>query len=260
MGVLSEWFNGIFSRAIRTEGTGRPDFSPCSECAAHPHNNAGKNSHTGSRQRGIAILPKIIIKCLSTYEWDVQTFFGFYRDFEILVPMPVGSWMKPSDAKSEETNTAGKLEDKPMRSPGGSALALVMLVLFVLLIIMDYSNIIFADSRRGAALDLVKPGMRLTQAERTLNEAGYMTLYIDENPPWLQVSTFTRWPLTADLLHRVFPNSKPDEWLRSRLSNLTRFYIAGAADGTVRFSSDNRPMFSRTWHYPLSSSKTGDFY
>lgn len=164
--------------------------------------------------------------------------------------------MNPFEATSGHTSAPDAETYKPPRSTGGAAIALLLVLLFAALVIMDYSDIVFADSRRQAALDLIKPGMRLTQAERTLNGAGYMTLYVDENPPWVQVSFLNRWPLSAVLLHRTLPNSAADDWLRNRLSGLTRFYVAGKPDGTVKFSSAGEPAFSRSLQGGILTSKS----
>ncbi len=124
----------------------------------------------------------------------------------------------------------------------GPVISVVLVLLFVILMVTDYSNILLSEKRNRAAQDLVKPGMRLTQAERMLNGAGYMTLYIEASPPMLQVSTLSRFPMTAELLHNVIPNSAPDIWLRSKLSGKTRFYLAGEEDGSIQFLANGRPV------------------
>jgi hypothetical protein len=120
----------------------------------------------------------------------------------------------------------------------GVSITIVLLV--ALFIVVDYSDVLFSESRRRAALAVIQPGMRLTQAERELNSAGYLTLYIEETPPVLQVSSLSRVPFTADLLHRIMPNSAPDVWLRAKLSGFTRFYVVAEMDGRVKFTPDGR--------------------
>ncbi len=168
--------------------------------------------------------------------------------------------MTPPESTSQYVE-ASELETPHFsRSFAGPVIPMLLVLLFIVVLLMDYSDIVFADSRRRAALDLIKPGMRLTQAERALNAAGYMTLYVDEHPPWLQVSSLDRWPFTAALLHRLLPNSAPDVWVRARLSGLTRFYVAGESYGAVKFSSDGRATFSPTWHGATLPGRAGDSY
>ena len=114
-----------------------------------------------------------------------------------------------------------------------------LLVVFALLgLTWDFSEVLFARSRRAQALELLTPGMRITQAERTLNNAGFLTLYIDQTPPYLQVSTLTNPPLSARALHKLFPGSLPDDWLREQLTISTRFYVKSDAAGLVRFTPE----------------------
>lgn len=135
---------------------------------------------------------------------------------------------------------AGALDEHRHSRVTGLGITMLVLLVLVLFLAVDYSDLIFSRSRREAALDLIRPGMRLTQAERELNSAGYLTLYIDETPPVLQVSSLSRVPFTAKIVHSVIPHSTPDVWLRSKLSSFTRFYIIAQLDGTVKFTPDGR--------------------
>lgn len=148
--------------------------------------------------------------------------------------------MDQMDAAHEDLSS-GDSPPASSRRVSGIGISLVFALLAGIFLFVDYSDIFFSNSRRRAALDLIKPGMRLTQAERVLNSAGYLTLYIEETPPVLQVSSLSRVPLTADLLHRFMPNSTPDNWLRAKLSGFTRFYVISELDGTVKFTSEGRP-------------------
>jgi hypothetical protein len=112
----------------------------------------------------------------------------------------------------------------------------LLIIVALLGLIWDFSEVLLAPSRRARALELLTPGMRITQAERTLNGAGYLTLYIDQTPPYLQVSTLSDPPQTARALHKLFPGSAPDTWLREQLTVSTRFYVKSDATGQVQFT------------------------
>ncbi len=112
----------------------------------------------------------------------------------------------------------------------------LMVLAGLLMLLYDFSEVLFATSRREQALELLTPGMRITQAERTLNGAGFLTLYIDQTPPYLQVSTLSDPPVTAQAVHRLFPGSAADGWLREQLTLNTRFYVKSDPAGMVKFT------------------------
>ncbi len=143
------------------------------------------------------------------------------------------------DSAPADAGTLGSYHSTARRVSGVSV-TLVVVLLVLLFLMADYSDVLFSNSRRQEAMELIKPGMRLTQAERELNGAGYLTLYIEETPPILQVSSLSRMPWTARVLHNVLPNSAPDTWLRGRLSGFTRFYVLADHNGVVKFTPEGK--------------------
>lgn len=136
--------------------------------------------------------------------------------------------------------SSGRVQRRRLPLPG---ITFVVVFFAAALLIIDFSDVLFAGRHRRAALELVKPGMRLTQAERALNQAGYVTLYIDKSPhsPLLQVSTLSKLPFSAMIIHEAFGHTDADTWLLFRLSNRTRFFVKSNLDGTVQFTSAGRP-------------------
>lgn len=141
----------------------------------------------------------------------------------------------------EDSQTAGRIRSLPL--PG---LAVLIIFLGIVLLFADFSSILFSSQQRQTALQLVKPGIRLTQAERTLNHAGYVTLYIESSskPAILQVSTLKKLPITVNLIHSFFKNSELDVRLLQSVAARTRFYILSESDGNVSFTSEGKPEVS----------------
>jgi len=120
-------------------------------------------------------------------------------------------------------------------------IGILIAILVTIFLIFDFGEVIFARGSRKDALALIAPNTRITQVERSLNAAGYLTLYIEGPPAALQISSLRRYPLTAQLLHKVLPKSYPDRWLRTTMSNATRFYVTADSHDHVKLGPDGNP-------------------
>jgi len=120
-------------------------------------------------------------------------------------------------------------------------IGILIVILAAIFLIFDFGDVIFARGNRNDALALITPNTRITQVERSLNAAGYLTLYMEGPPAALQISSLRRYPLTAQLLHKILPKSYPDRWLRTTMANATRFYVTADSHDHVKLGPDGKP-------------------
>lgn len=132
---------------------------------------------------------------------------------------------------------------------------IVTLIASLALLAWDFSDIIFARQHRAKALELVKPGMRLTEAERTLNTARYTTLYLSPpgQPPMLDVATGSRLPFTLQALKKLAPEWKGQKQLSNRLMQITHFTLTADLSGVVQGTERGTPLVLPPDQTPLPS-------
>jgi hypothetical protein len=130
---------------------------------------------------------------------------------------------------------AGAIPEDPetVRSHRSAVYLLVFIVIFLGLVAYDLSDIILMPHRRATVMQLVRPGMRITQAERALNAAGFQTMY--EEPQGLRVSLLRRqsWIINGIrwASYKLRPGSRAAlGWISSH----SAFYIVAGPDELVR--------------------------
>ena len=131
-----------------------------------------------------------------------------------------------SDIEIEDEARASRFFKLPAVSLG-----LLVLVILGALIAFDLQDVFIADSRREAALAILRPGERLTQLERELNQAHYTTRFTEDPFPWLRVSTLDHVPVIYRMLGTVAPQSTLFNSLNNGLTNATTFILIADNDG-----------------------------
>lgn len=127
---------------------------------------------------------------------------------------------------------------------GRSRFSLVLWIVVLIpaaLLAYDFRDVLMAGMHRRKALTHVKPGERITQIERTLNQAGYHTRYYDGPPAMIEVSLLKAMPLLSRTIDKAAPESAVDRWVEFKIAEATHFMLMADPAGVVKVTDTGQP-------------------